>query len=174
GHFFTNWMFVPAFRNGAAPFQTWNWQFVTVTNAWHLGGGGVPNAQDVAIIELQDVSFNGVLRRIGDITGYAGYQTLSLFPNHITAVGYPGNIDSAQIMHRVDAGAFQTESPNCATIGSDMTGGSSGGGWFQNFGQYGTGQPTGLNTGGNRLIGVTSYGRISPDPKVQGSSILDS
>jgi len=174
GGFFTNFLFIPATRNGSAPFQQWNWAALRVLNAWHLGGGGFPNSGDFAVIELQDRFFNGVLRRIGDILGFAGYQTLSLSNNHVTAIGYPCNLDSCTIMHRNDAQSFRNESPNSVVIGSDMRGGSSGGGWYQNYGEYAVGQPTGLNGGSNRIIGVTSYLRTDANVKLLGSSILGS
>lgn len=172
GGFFTNFLFVPATRNGSAPFQQWNWAALRVLNAWHSGGGGVPNSGDFAVIELQDRVFSGVVRRIGDIVGFAGFQTNSLSnAAHVTAIGYPCNLDNCQIMHRNDAEAFQQESPNAAVIGSDMRGGASGGGWYQNYGEYATGQPTGLNTGSNQIIGVTSYVRTDANIKLLGSSI---
>jgi V8-like Glu-specific endopeptidase len=172
--FFTNWRFAPAFRDGVAPFQTWDWNFVITTSTWASGGGSVPNAADYALIELRDRSINNVVRRIGDVTGFLGFQTLSLLPNHAHILGYPGNLDSGQKMHQVTAESFRAVSPNCVEYGSDMRGGSSGGPFVQNFGQLATGQTGGTNTGINRVIGVVSYGYTSTDPKVQGSSILDS
>jgi hypothetical protein len=44
----------------------------------------------------------------------------------------------------------------------------------QNFQVTQVGGGTGLNTGSNRVVGVTSYGYVSADPKVQGASIPDS
>src|SRR6476660_726484 len=51
---------------------------------------------------------------------------------HLTSTGYPCNIDSCNKMHRVDAEA-RLGSNNTAIIGSDMRGGSSGGGWLMNW-----------------------------------------
>ncbi|UUZ57508.1 hypothetical protein LP419_28115 [Massilia sp. H-1] len=45
---------------------------------------------------------------------------------------------------------------------------------MQNFAALAVGGGTGLNTGQNRVVGVTSYGYVSTDPKVQGASIPDS
>lgn len=52
--FHSNWVFVPAFRDGTAPFLRWNWRAATVTSTWASGGGGVPNAADYAMIEFAD------------------------------------------------------------------------------------------------------------------------
>ena len=88
-------------------------------------------------------------------------------------LGYPFGFDSAELMHRVDAGAFRNTVPNNVEYGSDMTGGSSGGPWIQNFGEPSIGQTGGINPGLNRVVGVTSYGFVSPNPKVQGASVPD-
>ena len=139
------------------------------TNTWATGGGGVPNAADYAMMEMNDLSGN----RIGSVTGFLGWQTLSLNPNHVTMLGYPSGFDSGELMHRVDADAFRNTPPNTVEYGSDMTGGSSGGPWVQNFGEPSIGQSGGINPGLNQVVGITSYGFVSPDPKTQGASIPD-
>lgn len=174
--FYTNFLFIPAFEAGAtpaAPFQSWNWRFVVTPNVWATGNGAVPNAADYAIIELEDRPFGGTLRKIGEVTGFLGWQTNSLDPNHTNKLGYPANFDGANKMHQVNSQHHRDIAPNNVEYGSDMRGGSSGGGWIQNFGAPALGQTGGLNPGLNRLVGVTSYGYISADPKVQGSAILD-
>ncbi len=172
--FFTNFLFVPAYRDGIAPFQAWSWSHVVTTNAWSQGGGVVPNAADYAMIEIIDLPFNGVSRRIGQVTGFLGFRTLSLFPNHATLLGYPSNLDNGHKMHQVTAQSFRTRNPNSVEYGSDMRGGSSGGPWIQNFGVAAVGQNAGRNPGLNQIIGVTSYGPVATDPLYQGSSIPDS
>ncbi len=172
--FHTNFKFVPAFRDGAAPFGTWNWTWAIVTGTWASGGGGVPNAADYAMIEMSDKNIGGVSTKIGSVTGYLGYQTLSLMPNHTNMLGYPCNLDSCQKMHQVTAESARAVAPNNVEYGSDMRGGSSGGPWVQNFGALAVGQTGGLNPGLNRIVGVTSYGYVSTDPKAQGASIFDS
>jgi V8-like Glu-specific endopeptidase len=170
--FYRNFLFVPAFRNGAAPFGSWNWSYVVVTGTWSAGGGGVPNAADYAMFELADRATAPT--RIGSVTGFLGWRTLSLNPNHTTMLGYPCNFDSCQQMHQVSAGAFRNTVPNNVEYGSDARGGSSGGPWIQNFGTAAVGQTGGVNPGINRVVGVTSYGYVSLDPKVQGASVPDS
>jgi hypothetical protein len=172
GGFFKKWLFVPALRNGTGPFGTWTGVFVVVSNTWHFGGGGVPNAQDVASIELADN--NG--HAIWEFTGYAEYKIPALYGGqHITANGYPCNIDNCDKIHRTDAQAF-SEANNTAVIGSDMRGGASGGGWIMNWGEYGIGEPvaSGIQAGAVQLVAVTSYGPIDTAPLFLGASILDS
>ncbi|MDC8758689.1 trypsin-like serine peptidase [Janthinobacterium fluminis] len=174
--FHSNFMFAPAYRDGVAPLKTWNWRLVTTTATWAGGGGGVPNAADYAMIEFVDQALTpgGPVYKLGNLTGWLGWQTVSLALNHTSKLGYPCNLDSCQKMQNVASNNFRTTFPNNVEYGSDARGGSSGGPWVQNFETVPVGGATGLNTGVNRVVGVTSYGYISTDPKVQGASILDS
>jgi hypothetical protein len=40
--FFSNFLFVPAFHSGQAPFQAWDWSFVVTTVSWAGSNGSVP------------------------------------------------------------------------------------------------------------------------------------
>lgn len=77
-------------------------------------------------------------------------------------------------MQNVTSNSYRATSPTNVEYGSDARGGSSGGPWVQNFALMATGGGTGSNAAQNRLVGITSYGYISTDPKVQGASIPDS
>ena len=167
--FFTDFLFIPAFRDGMDPYGSWSGVWVWTTSAWMTGGGEFPNAADYALIELEDKQG----QRIADVVGFLGFQIRNLIPNHAHLLGYPVNLDGGMKMHQVTAGSFQPASPNAAEYGSDMRDGSSGGPWVQNFGKEAAGQTGNQNDGANRVIGVTSYGRIGRKFKVQGSSILD-
>ncbi|GAB3454953.1 hypothetical protein GCM10027321_06890 [Massilia terrae] len=171
--FHDNWVFVPAFRDGTAPLLAWNWRAATVTGTWAFGGGSVPNAADYAMIMFGDQSVSGRIFALGDVTGWLGWQTLSLAANHTSKLGYPCNLDRCQKMQDITSGAFRTVAPNNVEYGSDATGGSSGGPWVQNFQLLQAGGGTGSNTGSNRVVGVTSYIYVPDDPKVQGASIPD-
>ena len=167
GGFHRNFLFVPAFRDGAAPLGTFTPSFVGTTSQWATGGGGVPNAADFGMFEMNDRA--GV--KIGSTTGFLGFRTLSLIPNHTTKLGYPCNIDACQKMQQVTSQSFRATSPNNVEYGSNARGGSSGGPWVMNYGIQGTG---GLTTSLNALVSVTSYGFVSTSPQVQGGSIPDS
>jgi V8-like Glu-specific endopeptidase len=172
GHFYKNWTFIPARRLSSEPFGSWNWRQVITTATWFSGGGGVPNAQDVAVIVL---SPNSRGAKIGSFTGYVGFDMPDLYAGqHLTAIGYPCNLDSCEKDHRVDSQVFGG-SNNTDVIGSDMTGGSSGGGWLINHGEYAVGQPVGgaSDTIGNALVAVTSYGPTVGGILYEGASVLD-
>lgn len=174
--FYSNFVFVPSFRDGVAPFNSWNWRFVTVTGAWASGGGGVPNAGDYAMIEFADqpLSSGGPVTKLGNVTGWLGWQTVNLNGNHTSKLGYPCNLDRCQKMQNVTSNSYRTSDPNNVEYGSDARGGSSGGPWVQNFAVMAEGGGSGASAGQNRVVGITSYGYVNSDPKVQGSSILDS
>jgi V8-like Glu-specific endopeptidase len=171
--FHSNWVFVPAYRDGTAPLLTWNWREAVVTRTWATGGGTVPNAADYAMIEFDDQAVGNRSLSLGDVTGWLGWQTSSLSHNHTSKLGYPINLDRYQKMQIVTSGAFRNVAPNNVEYGSDAEGGSSGGPWVQNFQQLQAGGATGRNNGSNRVVGVTSYGYVPNDAKVQGASIPD-
>jgi len=167
--FHRNFLFVPALRDGAQPLGSFTPRSVGTTSQWATGGGTVPNAADFGMMDMNDRS--GL--RIGSITGFLGFRTISLSRNHTTKLGYPCNIDSCQKMQQVTSQHFRNTSPNNVEYGSNARGGSSGGPWVQNYGIQGTGGvPSSL--GLNQVVGVTSYGFVSTAPQVQGSSIPDS
>ncbi|KTD06838.1 trypsin-like serine peptidase [Legionella jamestowniensis] len=172
--YFTNFLFIPAYRSGKAPLRSWSWSYVLTTSAWATGRGIVPNAADYAMIEVKDQVISGTTRRLGSVTGILGWKTNALNSNHVHLLGYPCNLDSCQLMHQVTSQSFRGVTPNNVEYGSDMRGGSSGGPWVQNFGIASSGQTGGLNPARNAIVGVTSYGYVDSRIMLQGSSILDS
>lgn len=170
--YYGNFVYVPSYRDGVAPFLSWTPRVVRATATWIGGGGGVPNAADYAMMEMNDQPYGGVVRRIGEVTGWFGWQTVSLARNHTSKLGYPMNLDSGEKMQNVMSSNFQNVAPNTVTYGSDARGGGSGSAWVQNLEIVSAGQD-GLNTGSNRVVGITSYGPVDPAIKYTGSSILD-
>jgi V8-like Glu-specific endopeptidase len=174
--FYTKFVFVPAYRDGAAPFGVWPATYVTVTSTWATGLGKLPNSADYALLELGDVTLtDGVLHRIGDVTGSFGALLSGLQANHLTMLGYPGNLDGGNKLHQVTAFTLKFDKKaNCGASGSDMMQGSSGGPWIQNFGLPAAGQSVaGGPTMLNRIVGVTSFGSTSPSPKAANASAFD-
>lgn len=125
------------------------------------------------MMEMNDQSISGVVRRIGNVTGSLGWQTLSLASNHTSKLDCPANLDSAQKMQNVMSDNFRAIAPNTVVYGSDAAGGSSGGPWVQNLEVASVGQDGG-NLGSNRVVRISSYGYTDPAIKVSGSSILSS
>ena len=167
--FYDNFVFVPAYRDGVAPFGVWVVNAILVPTTWAGGGGKVPNAADYAVLELAD----NQLGKAGEALGWLGVLTKKLLPNHVLMLGYPGNLDQGEKMHQVSAESFKANAATTVVYGSDMGPGSSGGPWVQNFGVAAAGQTGGTNSAPNRIVGVTSYVATAPAVKVSGSSILD-
>lgn len=166
---YTNFKFIPAFHNGGAPYGQWYWAWAATTNNWVNGGGKLPNSGDFALIEMQD---NSLGQKLGNITGYYGYRLNALSPNHVTIFGYPASYDSASWLHRVDSQSYKATFVNTVEFGADMTGGSSGGPFLENFGDIASGQS--VSGFMNALVGVVSYGPNDTAVRSLGSSILDS
>mgnify|MGYP001766301940 CR=1 FL=1 len=165
-YFYTNFIFIPAYADGAAPLGTWTYAWVIASSTWTDGGGTLPNAQDIALLEMNDR--NGT--RIAAYTGSLGYATAGLSQNHLTILGYPCNIDSCTRMQATGAGAFGGGGNNTVIYGSAQGGGATGGPWIQDFGVAGSGSAAG--TGRNMLRSVSSYGPSTTGPLYVGGSIL--
>ena len=169
---FADFEFVPAYRDGVAPFSNWKASAAFVTGPWYNGKGNVPNSADYALLEMDDQLVGGVSRRIGEVVGFLGYQTNSLNPNHAHLIGYPSAFDNGERMHQVTAQSYRGDRRyNTVLYGSDMNEGSSGGPWIMNFGPAAAGQTGADDPARNRIIGVTSYGFQTTE--LQGSSTLD-
>jgi V8-like Glu-specific endopeptidase len=172
GSWYGSFQFVPGYRSGNAPYGTWtSWATATTTSEWFSGGGGVPNGGDYALIVFNK---NSSGYRIGDYTGWLGWQYPSLVGKHVTVLGYPNNLDSGATNHRIDAQST-SGSNNTGLWGSDMTGGSSGGGVVLNFrADYASSTTPPSDDGSNRLVSVVSYGPTATGPMYQGGSVFDS
>jgi hypothetical protein len=177
GHFYSNWLFIPAYHAGVAPFGRWSYAQVVVAGPWFNGGGGVPNRQDDALIVLQQNSG----QKIGQVTGYLGYQ-FNAQPTHLTQLGYPCNLDTSfgDCVQSIQFGPVRDDSQvfagpsNNFEWGSAAFGGASGGPEIQDFGQqplHPAGTPPSEVLGGNILIASTSY-TYSASVQVDGGSIL--
>jgi V8-like Glu-specific endopeptidase len=169
GHYYTNWVFIPALNDGFAPFGSWIAASVTTTNNWHFGGGTVPNKQDVALIVLNDKAIDGALHPVSFVTGVLGFQYNATRPTTITQLGYPCNLDSCQKPIATYA-ELRSGPTNNFEWGTAQFGGASGGPEVQDFGQKPVGTPP-QSQGGNIIVSVTSY-TYDPTVMTDGGSIL--
>jgi V8-like Glu-specific endopeptidase len=163
GHFFwyTNWIFIPADINGAAPFGSWTSFSQGASGPWVNGNGSFPNSEDWGFLAMNDKGTT----KVGTLTGNFGYISLALSAANLTTLGYPGNLDSGAYMEENNGTTNANGNNNTWTIGSAMGRGSSGGPWLLNFGQAPNcngpclSANGSLNTlGGNYLVAVDSYG----------------
>jgi hypothetical protein len=181
--FYSNWIFVPGYRNGVAPFGTWVGSSATLMTSYYAGAVGECHPSAPGVICKNDVALIELVAQAspvypGTSTGWYGYGwnnwgfTSSLL-THITQTGYPVALDGGLLMQRNDSQGFRsTTLVNNTIIGSLMTGGSSGGPWLNNFGYKPllNGTTFGSFSTPNTVVGVTSWGYNSGLPKEQGAS----
>jgi len=178
GYFFSDFLFVPAFLRGTAPLGVWTPQHGLVTGEWVNGGDRVPNAADVALLLMWGLHRTTLAPcnnandpnclRIGNVTGWLGWQTSTVHLANVTMLGYPGNLDNGQVPQQTNAESFDLITPNSVLFGSGMSQGSSGGPYILNFGRAAAGQ---FPEPRNRVVGIMSFGNA--DARIAGTSILD-
>jgi V8-like Glu-specific endopeptidase len=139
GGFYTNWAFVPAYKDGAAPYGTWTARTLLTTAAWGQQGDF---SYDLGAA-VMNTSGGATLT---DTVGSRGAGFNQAAEQHYLSHGYPAAppfSGGRMFICESDLGTRDT-SANPATmgIGCDMTGGSSGGGWVV----------------GNNVLSVNSYG----------------
>lgn len=183
--YYSDFHFIPGYRDGDGPFGDWAAEKVYVLDRYLDGTdscaqSGVVCESDVAIMVLrQQKDGNGKLFYPGQNTGWYAYPRTDKFGftaaglTHVTQIGYPYCLDSGARMQRTDSHAVISKDYSDNTvIGSLMCGGSSGGGWFVNFGVGPelNGTTPGMMSEPNVLVGVTSWGSSSNAVKNQGAS----
>ena len=135
---------------------------------------GVICENDVAVLVVNQL--NG--KNIQNVTGKYNYKSnnygyksfLGEMATQITQFGYPVAHDSGYRMIRTDSLGYQA-TPNNVVIGSDQTGGSSGGPWIQNFGISSSSTSSAPTANlSNTVVATTSWGYTDSTQKVQGAS----
>jgi hypothetical protein len=154
GAFYTNWAFVPAYKDGARPYGTWTARTLLTTAGWEQSGD-FGHDEGAAVVNT-----NGG-QTLTDTVGSRGIGFNQPAGQHYLAHGYPAAppfTGGRMFICESDLGARDTSAnPPTMAIGCDMTGGSSGGGWVV----------------GNTVLSVTSYG-YSNQPNVLYGPYLDS
>ena len=139
GGFYTNWAFVPGYKDGAAPYGTWSARELMTTAPW--GNGGDFGYDLGAAV----VAANGGAT-LTDTVGSRGIGFDRPAEQHYLSHGYPAAppfTGERMFICEADLGTRDTSAdPPTMGIGCDMTGGSSGGGWVV----------------GNDVLSVNSYG----------------
>jgi len=182
---FSDWQFVPGYRNGEAPFGKWK-----ISKAYVLSGypdgtvpcdSGVVCRDDVAILALEpQLDAKKKSYFAGERTGWFAYASgpdpfTQTGITHVTQLGYPVCLDNGGLMQRNDSqGAISSGNHDNTVIGSLMCGGSSGGPVIANFGVKPALTDTidGAFATPNVVIGVTSWGSTDKRVKQQGTSPL--
>jgi hypothetical protein len=162
GSFATNWEFVPAYRNGHAPFGEWPATKLQSTPQWKNSGGicvvGVGVCGNVSFdLGAASVASNGG-RKLRNRVGARGIVFNYPRDQVYRPFGYPAEPPfDGEHMYRCRSGYGgadgSAEDPKPMRITCDMTGGSSGGGWV---------------TGSGDVASIVSYGYEGEPNKLYG------
>ncbi|WP_328993824.1 hypothetical protein OG394_05605 [Kribbella sp. NBC_01245] len=142
GAFHTNWVFVPAYNNGATPYGTWTAKKTFATPQW-VASEDINYDIGAAAVN----SLNG--QSLTDVVGGQGVAFNQARGQRMYAFGYPAAApyDGSKLIY-CSGTVFNAFISNGIGMTCNMTGGSSGGGWFLNFSET-----TGLGT----VNSVNSY-----------------
>lgn len=157
GHFHTNWVFVPAYNSGSAPYGQWTANFLTVRSPWHTGGGS-KFEEDIGGAVLNKLAGLKISQKVG----WLGFQSSQTIVQHWHSIGYPAAAPFTGAKQIICAAGYaKTDIVNGALmtfgIGCDSTGGTSGGPLIKNFAN---------NVASNNYVnGVNSYKYTSTQPK---------
>lgn len=147
---YDGWVFVPADRNGYAPYGVFPWESARILGQWRDLPDTLSRATksyDVALIKLGNNNYN---RPVTYYTGHLGRAWNWGYTQSLHSVGYPSNIRDGAYSH-ICAAESRYWYPNVIGMGCNMMHGSSGGPWLRNFAPYGWG-------GNNQVLSVVSGG----------------
>lgn len=189
--------FQPARHNDDVPFGTWTSQSIIIPGVYFNGADrclpgaeGIVCENDIAILVMNSrINEEGEEEEVGAVVGrYGLYQNDRGYTElggdgdlsaHLTQVSYPSAgytgvrmIQNESIAVQDSAFALGPDTDfNQVVIGSNTTGGSSGGPWIHNFGKSDGYQGTpAVDSNRNRVAAVTSWGFIDDSIKIQGAS----
>jgi V8-like Glu-specific endopeptidase len=127
GAFYKNFMFVPAYRGGAAPYGRWAAPTLLTTSSWQASGEfGVDEGAAVVSTNESGQTLDSLVTELPLVFNSVRNQSYNVY-------GYPaaGKFNGQRL--RVCSTAWSrndtTANPFTMGIPCDMTGGSSGGGW---------------------------------------------
>ncbi len=144
GGYYTNFVFVPAYRDGTAPYGSFAATQLLTSDSWALAGefgvdvgaavpatNGAGQTLSEAVVE-RPIAFNTTPNQAYDVYGYPAAKRFSGNRLYLCKTAWSRNDSSA--------------TPATMGVPCNMTGGSSGGGWV---------------TSGGAVASVTSYGYSS-------------
>lgn len=152
GDWATNWVFVPAYEDGAAPLGKWTAEELYAPTEWTSQGD---ITYDTAFAVVSDQSGQSLT----DATGASGVSFNEAEGLSYSSYGYPAAApfdgESLETCNGT-ATADPTGETQSQGISCDMTGGSSGGPWF--IGSGSSGYQNSVNSFGYNNIADTMFG----------------
>ncbi len=151
GAFHTNWMFAPAYRDGASPLGRFTATTLLTTEQWRAAGSFAYDLGAAVVGSIAGQSLTSTTGGGRAIT-FNGPRNQSY-----TAYGYPAakKFSGQRLRGCASSWAFDDTSvtPNTMAIGCDMTGGSSGGAWITTAGALASVNSYGYGTLRNVMFG---------------------
>lgn len=141
GAFHTNWAFVPAYDNGNAPYGTWTARATFATPQW-VASEDINYDVGAAVVNQLDG------QSLTDVVGGQGVAFNQPKVQNMYAFGWPAAApyDGTKMIY-CSGRTFNAFISNGIGMTCDMTGGSSGGPWFQGFNEAtGTGLVNSVNS----------------------------
>nr|WP_203625248.1 peptidase [Streptomyces sp. SID9913] len=154
GSWHTNWVFVPGYDNGDAPYGQWTATRTLTTPQWEASED-INHDVGAAVV----APLNG--RTLTSVVGAQGIQFNGGYNKPMYAFGFPAAspYDGSKLIHCSGNSSKDFLFSQDHSLGCNMTGGSSGGPWFTGFDEAtGTGLQVSVNSFGytflpNRMFG---------------------
>lgn len=126
GQWMTNWAFVPRYRNGARPYGTWSAYQLTARTAWINSSN---SDEDMGIVIMQTLNGNS----IANVVGGNGLRWNWGYSVAVTILGYPAGAPFTGQLQYFCQGTTWNGHSQQVRAWCNMTGGSSGGPWLQEY-----------------------------------------
>ncbi|MCX4823719.1 peptidase [Streptomyces sp. NBC_01142] len=154
GGWHTNWVFVPGYNNGQAPYGQWSATKTLATDQW-AASENINYDVGAAVV----APLNG--KKLADTVGAQGLSFNGGYNKAMYAFGFPAAspYDGSKLIHCSGNSSKDFLFSQDHSLGCNMTGGSSGGPWFTSFDEAtGTGLQASVNSFGyiflpNRMFG---------------------
>lgn len=176
--FWTNWVFVPGYRNGSAPFGTWTASTLFAPSGWTTTAiaPDPPNPNYKFDYAAAVINRNSAGLELEDVVGARGIAFNQSTNQHFISHGYPAaplpppsppTFDGSKLWAcESDFGGLDLNlggvGPPTMAIGCDMTGGSSGGGWVI------------TDASGNAFVNSVNSYKYGPEPEMMFGPYFDS
>jgi V8-like Glu-specific endopeptidase len=129
-HYYKNWVFIPAYKNGSTPYGIWTARELWTTDGWKEGSwpSAIPFDTGAAVLNLN------AGRRLTDVTGANGVSFNQEPLQSVYAFAYPAELPYDGSLLKYCSGTT-TVDPNFGSreLACTMNGGSSGGPWLKSF-----------------------------------------
>ncbi|MGW0774684.1 peptidase [Streptomyces sp. NPDC002835] len=154
GSWHTDWVFVPGYDNGQAPYGRWSATRTLATQQW-AASEDINYDVGAAVVAPQ----NG--RTLAETVGAQGLRFNGGYNKAMYAFGFPAAdpYDGSKLIHCSGNSSKDFLFSQDHSLGCNMTGGSSGGPWFESFDEStGTGLQVSVNSFGYRFLPNRMFG----------------